>query len=117
MNRTYGLLGKIVDIGLLTCLSLGALYAGTRVGLTPRDPTKGVAVVFAPWTAADRTLSQATENGGRFVRFGGLPFIAVVMPDGADYPSRMLNAGAWLVVDPQVLAACSAALSLGAQDS
>lgn len=117
MNHSYGLPGKIVDLGLLACLSLGTLYAGARIGLTPRDPAKGVAVVFAPWTAAERTLSQAVENGSRFVRFGGLPFIAVVVPDDPQYSSRILDAGAWLIIDPQALAACTAALSRVAKTS
>ena len=113
MNRAR----KILDAGLLACLSLGVLCAGARVGLTPRDPSQGVAVIFAPWTVAETTLSRAVEGGSRFVRFGDLPFIAVVIPDSANYPDRMLDAGAWLVVDPQTLAACSAALALGRQAS
>jgi hypothetical protein len=117
LPRSSAPVRKIVDIGLLVCLSLGALYAGARVGLTPRDPSQGVAVIFAPWTAAEKTLARAVEGGGRFVRFGGLPFIAVVMPDNAAYSDRMLGAGAWLVVDPQTLAACSAALSFTRQSS
>lgn len=117
MHRSAGLLRKILDIGLLACLSLVALYAGARIGLTPRDPSQGVAVIFAPWTAAENTLARSVEGGSRFVRFGGLPFIAVVIPDNANYPDRMLGAGAWLVVDPQTLAACSAALSFTRQPS
>lgn len=116
MPRSSAPLGKICDIGLLVCLSLGTLYAGARIGLTPHDPSQGVAVIFAPWTAAEKTLARSAE-GSRFVRFGGLPFIAVVIPDSADYPDRMFNAGAWLVVDPQTLAACSAALSFTRQAS
>ena len=96
----------------LACLSLGALYVGARVGLPPRDPTQGVAVIFAPWTAAEKTLARATDGGSRFVRFGGASFIAIVVPPDANYAERMFGAGAWLVVDPQALAACSAALSL-----
>ena len=117
MPRSSALVRKIVDASLLVCLSLGTLYAGARVGLTPRDPSQGVAVIFAPWTVAEKTLSRAVEGGSRFVRFGGLPFIAVVIPDNANYPDRMLGAGAWLVVDPQTLAACSAALSFTRQPS
>lgn len=117
MKRSSGFARKILDISLLACLSLGTLYAGARVGLTPRDPSEGVAVIFAPWTDAERTLTRAVEGGGRFVRFGGLPFIAVVMPDNANYSDRMFEAGAWLVVDPKTLAACSAALSFSGQPS
>jgi hypothetical protein len=117
LKRSSGFTRKICDIGLLACLSLGTLYAGARVGLTPRDPSQGVAVIFAPWTVAEKTLARSVEGGSRFVRFGGLPFIAVVIPDNASYPDRMFDAGAWLVVDPQTLAACSAALAFTRQAS
>jgi hypothetical protein len=112
-----GSLRKIVDAGLLVCLSLGTLYAGARIGLAPRDPAKGVAVIFAPWTAADQALSRAVENGGRFVRYGGLPFIAIVVPDNTQYSQRTLDAGAWLIVDPQKLAACLSIVSPAAKDT
>ena len=111
------MLPKIADAGLLACLSLGALYAGARIGLMPSDPAKGVAVIFAPWTAADQALSRAVDSGGRFVRYGGLPFIAIIVPDNAEYSQRMLDAGAWLVVDPQALAACLPTGSRTAKDS
>ena len=117
MPRPSALLRKICDIGLLACLSLGTLYAGARVGLTPRDPSQGVAVIFALWTIAEKTFARSVEGGSRFVRFGGLPFIAVVIPDNTNYSDRMFDAGAWLVVDPQTLAACSAALSFTRQAS
>jgi hypothetical protein len=98
--------GRIFDIALLGSLTIGSALAAAHVGLAPRDPANGVAVVFPPWTAADAALSQAVEAGSRFVRFGGLPFIAVVMPDDAGYAARIRAAGAWLVADPQALAAC-----------
>jgi hypothetical protein len=117
LRQSYGPLRKILDVGLLTLLSIGALFAGARAELIPHDRAHGVAVVFAPWTAAGSTLMQAVGGGGRFVRFGGLPFIAVVMPDDGDYADRMLHGGAWLVLDPRALAACSVALSSVAKTS
>jgi hypothetical protein len=115
MHRPLPLFRRTMfDIGLLVCLSLGALYATARIGLLPDHPADGVAVIFAPWTAADQTFSRAVQSGGRFVRYGGFPFIAVVIPNNEDYSQRMLDAGAWLVVDPKVLAACLPA-SLAAQ--
>lgn len=110
-NRTYGRRSKIVDAVLLGVLSLGAFCASARIALIPRDTTEGVAVIFAPWTTADKTLLRAIAGGSRFVRFGGLPFIAVVMPESTKYVDRMLGAGAWLVVDPRALAACSSVFS------
>jgi hypothetical protein len=78
----------------------------------PANSENGVAVIFAPWTSAQTSLERATADGSRFVRFGGLTSIAVVMPAAAGYAGRMLDNGAWLVVDPKVLAACSAAISI-----
>jgi hypothetical protein len=112
LNQAYGLRRKIFDAGFLVCLSLGALFAGARTGLTPKDPMQGVAVIFAPWTPASQALSQAAAAGARFVRFGTLPFIAVVIPDDATYPDRMFGVGAWLVVDSRAPAACSPGASI-----
>jgi hypothetical protein len=100
-----------IDVLLLAALSIGTVYAAARVGLVPRNPAAGVAVIFSPWTAPEATLGRAVEAGSRFVRFGGLPFIAVVIPDDAGYPSRILGTGAWLVVDPNVIASCLAILA------
>jgi hypothetical protein len=98
--------GRAFDIAFLVSLTVGATLAIAYVGLAPRDPANGVAVVFPPWTAADAALTRAVAAGSRFVRFGDLPFIAVVMPDDAGYVARIRSAGAWLVADPQALAAC-----------
>ncbi len=99
-------LGRAFDFAFLIVLTAGATLASAYVGLSPRDASRGVAVVFAPWTAADAALTRAVEAGSRFVRYGGLPFIAVVMPDDSGYAARIRAAGAWLVADPQALAAC-----------
>jgi hypothetical protein len=101
-----------LDAVILTCVSMGALYATARATLAPRQPELGVAVVFAPWTGADVTLTRTVEAGGRFVRFGGVPFVAVAIPDDQDYASRVLTSGAWLVVDPKTIAACLSAFGL-----
>jgi hypothetical protein len=103
--------GRIVEFTLFAVLSLAALAASARVGLVPANIDKGVAVIFAPWTSPQTSIERATADGSRFVRFGGLGSVAVVMPQSDGYADRMLEGGAWFVVDPKVLAACSAALS------
>lgn len=103
--------GLSLDIAFLFCLTLGTFAVSARIGLVPQNSDDGVAVMFAPWTSAPESLSQATQDGGRFVRFGGLPFIAIVMPGDAGYADRMLANGAWLVMDPKLIAACAAAFS------
>ncbi len=91
---------------MLATLSLGGLAVAAREGLRPVAPHEGVAVVFSPWTAKETAFVRAVESGARFVRFGGLPFVAVVVPDDDDYSERVAMAGAWLVADPKLLAAC-----------
>ena len=79
---------------------------GCLCWLRPPDPDRGVAVIFSPWTAAGDALAQSAAAGGRFVRFGAFPFIAVVVPDGPGYVDRVLGRGAWFALDPSALAAC-----------
>jgi len=104
--------GRVAEILTLVLLSVTALAASARIGLVPQNPENGVAVIFAPWTSSQASIERATELGSRFIRFGGLDSIVVVMPEQANYTDSMLEHGAWFVVDPQVLAACSAAVSI-----
>lgn len=94
------------DTALLTIFALASLFAVVRVGMAPRDPASGVAVVFSPWTGAELALARATDAGSRFVRFGAYPFIVVVIPDGDDYAARIYRDGALMVLDPQAIASC-----------
>jgi hypothetical protein len=103
---------RCFDAALIALLAVASLFAAARIGLKPRDPANGVAVVFAPWTSAAATLARATDPGSRFVRYGGFPFIAVVIPERADYSSRVLGEGALLALDPQALAACFSGFGL-----
>jgi hypothetical protein len=50
----------------------------------------------------------SSDLGARFVRFGGYGFIAVGVADDRGYAARAMAQGAWLVLDPQLLAACLA---------
>jgi len=100
------ILPRLLDFALITILVGVGVVAALRIGLLPSNPAAGVAVVYAPWTAADETMARAVGAGARFVRFGGFDFIAIVMPDGPDYVDRVLAGSAILAVDPQVLAAC-----------
>lgn len=70
--------------------------------------------MFSPWTSAANTVAQSVAHHGRFMRFGGAPFIAVVMPENDRYVDETLAMGAWLVLDSRLLAACSTAFSTSA---
>jgi hypothetical protein len=117
LNRSLPRPRWLIDAVILASVSIGALYATARFSLAPREPARGVAVVFAPWTPAEITMARTVEAGGRFVRFGGTSFIAVAYPDNADYPARAFAAGAWLVLDPKALAACLSAFGVATADS
>ncbi|MBS0536327.1 MAG: hypothetical protein JSR72_19935 [Proteobacteria bacterium] len=104
--------GRVAEILTLVSLSIAALAASARIGLAPQNPENGVAVIFAPWTSSQASIERATSDGSRFIRFGGFDSIVVMMPEHTDYTDRMLERGAWFVVDPKVLAACSAAISI-----
>ncbi len=93
-------------MALIATLVAASFAAILRIGLAPRNAEAGVAVIYAPWTSAGETLRRSVAAGARFVRFGGLPFIAIVMPVRPDYVERALAGSAFLAVDPQVLAGC-----------
>jgi hypothetical protein len=103
-----------IDYLALAALSAGALCLTARSTLAPRDPANGAAVIFAPWTAPGTAMAYATGAGARFVRFGGYGFIAVVKPEDPGYTARAMASGAWLVVDPQLLAACLSSIGVRA---
>jgi hypothetical protein len=106
MRLRQGVRGRVLDIALIGGFAFASLYVTARIGLGPRDPERGVGVVFAPWTSGEAALRRAVGAGGRFVRYGGFPFVVVVIPDGRDYLARIAADGALLVVDPRALAAC-----------
>ena len=99
-------LGRIVEGTAIAAFALVSTVAVARIGLEPSDSSPAVAVIFAPWTDEGTAFTRAVTAGGRFVRFGGSSFVVVVEPEGAGYLQRVKSAGALLIVDPRVLAAC-----------
>ena len=106
---------RFFDGALIVVAAIASLVGAAWFSLQPRDPATGVAVVFAPWVAADQTFVRAVTPGARFVRYGGLPFIAVVVPNSADYQRRVLASGAIMVADPRAMAACLSPFGLDAR--
>jgi hypothetical protein len=106
-------LRRVVECAAIACFALASFGAIARVSLEPIDESRGVGVVFAPWVGADEAFARAVSAGARFVRYGGLPFIVVVMPETEGYAARTLSDGALLVVDPLVLEACLSSASRG----
>jgi hypothetical protein len=104
---------RLVDAALIACVAVGSFYATARAALAPADPMSGIAVIFPPWTSERDVFVRSADAGARFVRFGGYSFIAVVMPERADYAERARANGALMVADPKALAACLGQSILG----
>jgi hypothetical protein len=117
LDAPFSLRRHWLDVAALIALSVGALCLTARATLAPREPESGAAVIFAPWTAPETVLANATGAGARFVRFGGYGFIAVVKAEDSNYTARAMASGAWLVVDPQLLAACLSSIGVRAGQS
>lgn len=97
---------RFFDRAAIGLFAVAAFFVVAMLTLSPRDSRNGVAVIFAPWTSATETLDRAVASGGRFIRFGGLSFIAVVMPENPGYAHAVRQNGAWLLADPRLIAAC-----------
>jgi hypothetical protein len=51
-------------------------------------------------------MVAAASAGAAIVRMTAVPSLLVVRPDGQDGLTRLREAGAWLAMDPQAVAAC-----------
>ena len=71
-----------------------------------RPDAEVVAVVFPPWWSAQQALQAAASANATFVRTTAIPAVLVVRPDERAGLSRLRDAGAWMAIDPQAVAAC-----------
>jgi hypothetical protein len=65
-----------------------------------------VAVAFPPWWSTQQVLLATASADAAIVRTTALSAILVVRPNNHDGLARLRNAGAWLAIDPQAIAAC-----------
>jgi hypothetical protein len=71
-----------------------------------RPDAEVVAVVFPPWWSAQQALQAAASANATFVRTTAIPAVLVVRPDERAGLNRLRDAGAWIAIDPQAVAAC-----------
>jgi hypothetical protein len=76
------------------------------LSLQARPGAETIAVAFPPWWDAQQTIVAAASAGAAIVRMTAVPSLLVVRPDGQDGVTRLRQAGAWLAMDPQAVAAC-----------
>ncbi len=84
---------------------VASLVAIASLSLQIRPGSVVVAVAFPPWCSAQEVLLAAASA---IVRMTALPALLVVRPDDHDGLTRLREAGAWLAMDPQAIAACFA---------
>ncbi|CAN5443438.1 hypothetical protein BH11PSE4_BH11PSE4_40780 [soil metagenome] len=109
MERTADI--KTSVSGWPAWLNAGALLLVSWIvvaamSLQVRPGTDVVAVAFPPWWSAQQIFTAAASANASIVRTSALTSILIVRPDDHDGLTRLRDAGAWLAVDPQAIAAC-----------
>jgi hypothetical protein len=89
-----------------TGLLIASFVAVATLSLQVRPGTEIVAVAFPPWWSAERIFTATASADAAIVRITAIPSFLVVQPDGHDGLARLREAGAWLAIDPQAVAAC-----------
>jgi hypothetical protein len=74
--------------------------------LRPQPGQTQIGVVFPPNIGAQDVLARIAEAGGRLVREGAWPFIAVVAMDDARVLARLDDLGVLFTVNPLALGGC-----------
>ena len=89
-----------------TALLLASAIAVAALSLQVRPGTEVVAVVFPPWWSTQHIFEAAASAHAAIVRTTAISAILVVRPDEHEGLDRLRQAGAWLAIDPQAIAAC-----------
>ncbi|HEX2525447.1 MAG TPA: hypothetical protein VHL31_03970 [Geminicoccus sp.] len=89
-----------------TLLLLASLVATAWLAVQPK-PSRSVLAIFAPWWSQEDVLKAAGLSGVAIVGAGSWPNFLVVMPADPSDGAALYAAGAWLLLDPRLLAACA----------
>jgi hypothetical protein len=89
-------------------LLVASWIAVAALSLQVRPGAEFVAVAFPPWWGARQVFLAAASANAAIVRMTAIPAVLVVRPDDHDGLTRLRQAGVWLAIDPQAIAACLA---------
>lgn len=89
-----------------TALLVASWLAIAILSLQVRPGAEIVAVVFPPWWSTQEVFHAAASANAAIVRVTALPSLLVVRPDDRNGLARLRQAGVWLTMDPQAIAAC-----------
>ena len=87
-------------------LLIASWVAVAALSLQVRPGTEIVAVAFPPWWSTQHIFEAAASADAAIVRTTAIPAVIVVRPGDHDGMTRLREAGAWLTLDPQAIAAC-----------
>jgi hypothetical protein len=87
-------------------LLIASWVAVAWMSLQVRPGTDIIAVAFPPWWTSQQVFLATASADAAIVRTSALTSILVVRPNGFDGLKRLHDAGVWLAVDPQAIAAC-----------
>jgi hypothetical protein len=91
-----------------TGLLIASFVGIAALSLQARPGAEIVAVAFPPWWSAQEVFAAAASADAAIVRITAIPSILVVRPDRPSGLTRLREAGVWLTIDPQAIAACLA---------
>jgi hypothetical protein len=87
-------------------LLLASVIAVAALSFHARPGVEVVAIAFPPWWSSQRVFEAIASADAAIVRTTALSTLLVVRPDGPEGLARLRNAGVWLAMDPQAIAAC-----------
>ncbi len=87
-------------------LLVASFTAIAALSLQVRPGADVVAVAFPPWWTSQQIFEAAASADAAIVRTTAIPAVLVVRPNDHEGLSRLRQAGAWLTIDPQAIAAC-----------
>lgn len=63
-------------------------------------------VMVPPWSDPGRLMSVITQAGGSLVNGGAMDWIAIVDGDAVGFATRLIEAGAIMVLDGRIAQSC-----------
>ena len=89
-----------------TALLLSSWIALAALFFQIRTDAELVAVAFPLWWNAQQAFQAAASANATIIRTTAIPAVLVVRPGNPGGLDRLREAGVWLAMDPQAVAAC-----------
>jgi hypothetical protein len=89
-----------------TGLLFASVIAIAAFAFHARPGAEIVAVLFPPWWSSQQVFAALASADAAVVRTTAVSTLMVVRPDDHEGMARLRNAGVWLALDPQAVAAC-----------